>query len=100
MDDAIDLDLMFTTYLDLSSRVRRVLHRNGIESLRQLIQYTEKELLELPGIGSQTTIEIQYQLAHNGLKLGTTPTQADKLPTTSSESGPPRKKRSARTANR
>lgn len=46
---------------------RRALESKGIESLKQLAQYSEKELLELHGMGSSSIPKLKKALATEGL---------------------------------
>ncbi|MBI1848843.1 MAG: tetratricopeptide repeat protein [Planctomycetes bacterium] len=55
--------------LDLSIRARRAMEKLGLESLGQLVQKTEKDLLECRNFGETSLKEVRTKLTQLGLKL-------------------------------
>lgn len=55
--------------LDLDMRSRRALHFENINTVSQLIDYTERELLKIPNLGKKSLKVIKEALAEHGLKL-------------------------------
>jgi DNA-directed RNA polymerase subunit alpha len=55
--------------LDLSIRSRRCMEKLGLETLGQLVQKSEKDLLECRNFGETSLKEIRTKLAQLGLKL-------------------------------
>jgi DNA-directed RNA polymerase subunit alpha len=55
--------------LDLSIRSRRCMEKLGIETLGQLVQKSEKDLLECRNFGETSMKEVRTKLAELGLKL-------------------------------
>jgi len=53
----------------ISSPARRALEREGIHSLTQLAKRTEKELLQLHGIGPKAIAKLKQLLADMGLSF-------------------------------
>ena len=50
----------------LAAPARRALENEGINSLKQLSKYSEKELLSLHGIGKSAIIKLKKALQRNG----------------------------------
>ncbi len=57
--------------LHLSTRSRKCMERLGIRTVGQLVQMTEKELLECPNFGDTSVEEVKDELAEMGLSLKT-----------------------------
>jgi DNA-directed RNA polymerase subunit alpha len=55
--------------LALSVRASNLLKSSGITTIEQLVQKTEKELLQQPNYGRKTVDEIKEELAKLGKKL-------------------------------
>lgn len=53
----------------LSAPARRALENEGIATLQQLAEYTEKEILELHGIGPSAMPKLQNALEEEGLNF-------------------------------
>ena len=51
----------------ISAPARRALEREGINSLTQIAKYSEKELLELHGMGPKATVILKKLLAEKKL---------------------------------
>jgi hypothetical protein len=51
----------------VSAPARRALEREGIKTLKQLSEYSEKELLALHGIGPGAIPKLKIELKKNGL---------------------------------
>lgn len=56
--------------LKLSVRASNCLESEGIASVRELVQFTEDQLLELRNFGDTTLAEVRERLAEMGLHLG------------------------------
>ena len=56
--------------LKLSVRASNCLESEGINTVRQLVQLTEDQLLELRNFGDTTLLEVRERLAEMGLHLG------------------------------
>jgi DNA-directed RNA polymerase alpha subunit len=56
-------------YIRLSTRACNCLRLSGVETVRQLTEKTEAELLRMPGIGRRVSIEIMGFLKKEGLTL-------------------------------
>lgn len=57
------------TSIDLPIRAKNSLIAHGIETIRDLIQKTEKEIKAIEGLGEVSFQEIEYFLSANGLSL-------------------------------
>lgn len=55
--------------LDIPSLTGGVLEEKGLEYIHQLLVYTEKELLAIPGIGKKGLSDIKRGLAERELSL-------------------------------
>ena len=55
--------------LDLTVRTHNCLHRNSIENVGQLIQYSESDLLKIRNFGKKCLVELKEKLDHLNLKL-------------------------------
>ncbi len=55
--------------LDLSTYVHSVLSRAGIERVSDLLHYTSKDLMAIPGLGQKSLEEIRERLAERGWSL-------------------------------
>jgi DNA-directed RNA polymerase subunit beta' len=55
--------------LDLPTYVHSVLTRAGIERVSDLLGYTTKELMAIPGLGQKSLEEVKARLAERGWKL-------------------------------
>lgn len=55
--------------LELSTRGRRCMERLGIKTVGQLVQMTDKQLLECPNFGATSLNEVKSKLAELGLSL-------------------------------
>ena len=53
----------------LSAPARRALENNGITTLQQLSKYTEKEILQLHGMGPASLPKLKSSLKENGLSF-------------------------------
>ncbi|ALC83459.1 MULTISPECIES: RNA polymerase alpha subunit C-terminal domain-containing protein [Bacillus] len=53
----------------LSAPARRALENNGITSLQQLSNYSEKEILQFHGMGSASLPKLRTALQTNGLSF-------------------------------
>ena len=53
----------------LSAPARRALENNGITTLQQLSKYTEKEILQLHGMGPASLPKLRSALKENGLSF-------------------------------
>ncbi len=53
----------------LSAPARRALENNGITTLQQLSKYTEKEILQLHGMGPASLPKLRSSLKENGLSF-------------------------------
>ncbi len=67
----VDLDLPPSIHeLELTVRPYNCLRSEGINTIDELIQYTEVELFKIPGLGKKSLIEIINALKSRGLSLG------------------------------
>jgi predicted RecB family nuclease len=57
----------------ISAPARRSLEREGIKSLTQLAKYSEKELLELHGMGPKAIAKLKNILADNSISFSSSP---------------------------
>jgi len=57
-------------HLELSQRPLNALLSDGIETIEQLCQHTEMELMKIPNFGKGSLREVIFVLHQNGLKLG------------------------------
>ena len=57
----------------ISAPARRALEREGINSLTQLTEYTEKELLQLHGVGPKAIAKLKNILADNSISFSSSP---------------------------
>ena len=53
----------------LTAPARRAMENEGIKNIRQLSKYTEKELLQLHGLGPSTIPILRKTLAEHGLSF-------------------------------
>lgn len=56
---------------EIAAPARRALENNGITTLEQLSNYSEKELLSFHGLGKSSLPKLQKSLAENGLTFKT-----------------------------
>lgn len=73
--DAVDAELerklnMSLAELELSVRATNCLESEGINTVRELVQRTDDELLEVRNFGETTLREVKSKLAERGLHLG------------------------------
>jgi DNA-directed RNA polymerase subunit alpha len=59
--------------LELTVRTANCLKALGVKSIRDLLHYNEKQLLETPNLGKKSLTEIKDLLAKKGLSLGMSP---------------------------
>jgi hypothetical protein len=64
------LDARFEDVLQLSVRARNCLDRQGIRTVRDLLTFTEAELLRIYNLGRGSLREIAAELARYGYRLG------------------------------
>ena len=62
-------EIIFEDDLSLSLRTRRILRRNRIRLVKDLVERTEEELLAIPQFGEESLIEVKTRLAEKGLEL-------------------------------
>ena len=62
---------MLVDDLDLPTYVHSVLSRAGIERVSDLLGYTTKELMAIPGLGQKSLEEVRARLAEQGWTLAT-----------------------------
>ena len=60
---------MLVDDLDLPTYVHSVLSRAGIERVSDLLGYTTKELMDIPGLGQKSLEEVRSRLADKGWTL-------------------------------
>jgi hypothetical protein len=60
---------MLVDDLDLPTYVHSVLSRAGIERISDLLGYTTKELMDIPGLGQKSLEEVRSRLAEKGWTL-------------------------------
>ena len=60
---------MLVDDLDLPTYVHSVLSRAGIERVSDLLGYTTKELMDIPGLGQKSLEEVRARLADKGWTL-------------------------------
>ena len=58
------------TYIDLSVRADQCLERAQVQTVLELVQKTETELLAISGFGRTTLREVKRKLDEYGLRLG------------------------------
>jgi DNA-directed RNA polymerase subunit beta' len=69
---------MLVDDLDLPTYVHSVLSRAGIERVSDLLGYTTKELMDIPGLGQKSLEEVRSRLAERGWTLvGDEPAEAE-----------------------
>lgn len=56
--------------LEVGSRILNMLQNAGLATLRQLVVYTEDELIKVPGFGKKALAEVKDKLEKLGLSLG------------------------------
>ena len=56
--------------LGLGGRITNMLRNAGVETLRELVVYSEDELLAVPGFGKKALADVRNQLEALGLSLG------------------------------
>jgi len=62
-------DLLISNFVNCNIKWVNALKDRGIITIGDLLKYTRKDLLLIPGIGSQSIVEIEYLLSHYNFKL-------------------------------
>lgn len=63
--------------LELSMRARNVLRCAKIQTLRELVEHSPRDLRRLRNFGEMSLLEVERLLAKMGLQLGFTPPSVD-----------------------
>lgn len=58
----------------VGTRIKNILHAQGVETLEQLLVWTEQELLDLRNFGIVSLAELTVKLKRMGLELNKKPT--------------------------
>ncbi len=69
-ENAIFYKSLESEEIGLTARALNCLKKMGLESLGQLVQCTERDLLKTPNLGKKVLDEIKMELARLGLELG------------------------------
>ena len=68
-DRGLTFEQLSVDHLDLNLRIRKVLKKNRLWTVEDLLRQAPKELLEIRGLGRKGVEQIEWQLGTVGLAL-------------------------------
>ena len=68
-DNSVPVPVRSVDSLDLGTRASNCLRGAGVRTVRDLIEYSERQLLDVPNLGAGAVREIVHALAGHGLRL-------------------------------